>query len=122
VQPFAAARVGALGHDPQHVLGRQALQRDPVAVERVRLTGSPFRVISRTAGAVRLMKVDEPGAPQPNLITLTEPNVESPSTRSSSTSYEVTWMSAERAMASSRVRFDVTGWSLLVRRALGGGP
>ncbi len=35
VQPFAAARVGAVGHDPQHITGRQPLQGDPVAVKSV---------------------------------------------------------------------------------------
>ncbi len=35
VQPFPAARVGAVGHHPQHVAGRQRGQRDPVAVEGI---------------------------------------------------------------------------------------
>ena len=50
-----------------------------------RLTGSPLRVISRTAGAVRLMKLVEPGSVQSNLTTLTEANTSSPPVRSRST-------------------------------------
>jgi len=50
-----------------------------------RPTGSPLRVISRTAGAVKLMKLVEPGAAQPNLITQTERNTSSPPVRSRST-------------------------------------
>ena len=42
-----------------------------------RLTGAPFSVISRTAGAVRSTYEDEPGLVQSNLITLTELNVAS---------------------------------------------
>ena len=71
-------------------------------------TGAPFSVISRTAGAVRSTKVDAPGSAQSNRSTLTETNVSEPDVRSRSTSQEATVMSAERAAASSRVRFDVT--------------
>jgi hypothetical protein len=40
-----------------------------------RLTGAPFSVISRTAGAVRSMYEDAPGLAQSNLIMVTELNV-----------------------------------------------
>ena len=43
VQPFAAARVGAVGRHPQHIARRQAVQRDPVAVERVQADRRPVQ-------------------------------------------------------------------------------
>ena len=84
-----------------------------------RLTGSPFRVISRTAGAVRLMKLAEPGATQSNLITLTEPNTSSSPVRSRSTWYEATVMIAERAAASSRVPWTNNSNTPFSRYAVG---
>jgi hypothetical protein len=50
-----------------------------------RSTDWSFRVISWTAGAVRLRNVDDPGAAQPNLTTLSERNVFSSPVRSRST-------------------------------------
>ena len=63
--------------------------------------------------------MDDPGAAQPNRITQTEPNVFSSPVRSRSTWYEETVMSAERVAASSRVRFEVTGWLSLLRNSRG---
>ena len=44
VQALAAARVGAVGRHPEHVVGGQPGQRDPVAVERVQ---ADRRVVQR---------------------------------------------------------------------------
>ena len=87
VQPLAASRVGAVGDHPEHVLGSQAVQRDPVAVERAEIDRRAVEGDRPTAGAVRSRKADEPGALQPNLITMTERNMRRPlpRVRSSST-------------------------------------
>ncbi len=76
VQALPGRRVQEVGVDDQHVLGREAGQRQTVSADQPAMsTGAPLSVAARRRSAAISMNVVAPGSAQPNRTSVTDRNV-----------------------------------------------